>query len=823
MIELRLNHVLVTQRQREFGIAILMVSERQKVHFMTRKRTQTVSLGFWWISILMACMSGLAEAGPPDSGYPRPVSFRKITPELVPQYDWIQMAISDMHVHTRKNAAALFKARYPERPVLIQINCEGLGLWGSWESVPRQRFEDLGLLDPGLATKAPALEIFSAGIYPLPDFLGYWTYDAGATTLEPIPAGQEIVKLCVSDAAVFRPNDAPVTIRELKARVGQESYMKDVVICPLKAGGERDWLNAELASTTAVDLDQGTITVRRWHTGKLWRNHPAGTYVAPHSVLTYPYTFLHALDLTSASKATKFLQPFLPNLTRYCPRDPRTGLNAAEWLARHYAKVKRENYSEADGFVFDVSVGTYYPSGRVSERVDCNNNGEVDNFLFDGVNHWPLGIFDFFRLLREGRDGAFKGLGDELILASDSNSNEDQRFFSLLNGGEYEHSMLIHGPFSRFMYSSRIDRLLLWAQRGRKPDVTFIDNKYPDQAYHGGNAADLKGPMTLSAFRLDMASACMGSGYVGKGVGRVTGDADPELAQYPGQKAQRRQFGSPLPLDYDEYHQGTDNVRGWLGEPVSSPVRLTSHLSPVLYRFGSNSPLPVMRSKSDPWRAAPVERVPGNGLRLSVKEVGLWHSHRDSFKLRADLPLQGVQFKKHGEYSLKFRVRHTSPFKHLDAAYASIPRNITLRLVVNGTIGERNEVLGFGYMQEALVFEEEREVVPTMIAPADGEGILQLGLAENRGEIQIRDLELREGCPDVLARRFENGLVILNGSTFSPATVCMRNIDPSGRYRRIHGTQDPVHNNGKIVGEAVDISPQDAAFFVIQSRYQTVN
>ena len=767
------------------------------------------------VTFLFPLLTGIVHADPLDSGYPKPISFRKITPELVSEYAGIQMVVSDMHVHTRANATALFKARYPGRPVLIQINCEGLGLWGSWESVPRQRFEDLGLLDPSLVEQAPALEILSAGIYPLPDFLGYWTYDAGARTLAAIPAGQETVTLRVNDATAFLPNDAPVTVRELRARVGQDSYMKDVVICPLKEDGQRDWLNAELASTTAVDLENGTITVRRWHTGKAWQGHPAGTYVAAHSVLTYPYTFLHTLDLTPASKDTKFLQPFLPNLTRYCPRDPRTGLNAAEWLARHYAKVKRESYPEADGFVFDVSVGTYYPSGRVSKRVDCNNDGEVDNFLFDGVNHWPLGIFDCFRLLREGKESVFEGLGDEVILASDSNSNEDQRFFSLLNGGEYEHSMLIHGPFSRFMYSSRIDRLLLWDERGCKPDVTFIDNKYPDQAHHGGDPAELTGPMTLSAYRLDMASACMGSGYVGKGLGRVTGNADPRLADYPGQKAQRRQYGGPLPLDYDEYHRGTDNVRGWLGRPDSEPVRLTSHLGPALYRFGSDASLPAVRSQSEPWRAAPAERLPdGSGFRLTVEDVGLWHSHRDSFKLRADLRLPSVRFKKHGEYALKFRICHTSPFKHLDPAYASIPRNITLRLVVDGTVGERNEVLGFGYMQEVLVFEDEREVVLTMIAPADGEGILQMGLAENRGEIQIHDLEVRAGSADVLARRFENGLVILNGSTFSQAAVRICDIDPTGNYRRIQGTQDPLHNNGEVVGQKVEISPQDAVFLV---------
>jgi arylsulfatase A-like enzyme len=68
----------------------------------------------------------------------------------------------------------------------------------------------------------------------------------------------------------------------------------------------------------------------------------------------------------------------------------------------------------------------------------------------------------------------------------------------------------------------------------------------------------------------------------------------------------------------------------------------------------------------------------------------------------------------------------------------------------------------------------------------------------------------------VLARRFENGLVILNGSTFWPAAVPIRDVDPSGDYRRIRGTQDPSHNNGETIDDTVRIAPQDAIFLVRQ-------
>ena len=362
------------------------------------------------------------------------------------------------------------------------------------------------------------------------------------------------------------------------------------------------------------------------------------------------------------------------------------------------------------------------------------------------------------------------------------------------------------------MYSSSLDRFLLWAERGRTPDVTFIHNKYPDEAYHGGDPAALETPMTLSTFRLDAASACMGSGYVGKGIGRVSGGASPSLADYPGKAEQREKYGVPLPPDYDEYHAGTETVRGWLGLPVSGPIRIDEHLGPVLYRFDGQAALPSIQVRRDDWRAGPAERSGANGFRVRVEEVGLWRSRRDSFSLAAELPLPGIPFRQYEEYTLTFRVRGSSPFRHLDPAYAEIPRNITVRLVVDGQLGERSKVAYAGFIQEALVFEEERTVTLTLIAPADGAGKLEICLSENRGDLVFSDLTLRKGCADVMARRFENGLVLLNGSTFDPVTVSVSSVAPGESFRRLEGRQDPDHNTGAPVGDGLQIPAQDAVF-----------
>ncbi|MCL5271418.1 MAG: hypothetical protein M1457_12900, partial [bacterium] len=127
-------------------------------------------------------------------GYPRPMLFRQNVPALMFAYGPERMMVSDMHLARRRFSDEAFKKRYSDRPVLIQINSESIGLWGSWESLPPQWFADHGLLRPDRA-RAPELEIVTNGMYPLPDFPGYWTWEAGAPALDPIPAAGETVPI----------------------------------------------------------------------------------------------------------------------------------------------------------------------------------------------------------------------------------------------------------------------------------------------------------------------------------------------------------------------------------------------------------------------------------------------------------------------------------------------------------------------------------------------------------------------------------------------------------------------------------------------------
>ena len=759
-------------------------------------------------------------------GYPRPITFRETNPRLLPLYGHIQLLVSDMRTDMRKFSDEEFKRTYPERPVLIQVNHEATGLWGSWEMLPKQRIDDLGWMNPEARKAERSLDIFNYPIYPLFDYPGHWVYEAGSEILEPIDKGKETIVVKVADITPFKPVTHSRTLPVAKNNPEiKDALLKDVVIYNRSPDGTPDWLNADMGSIVSIDEAEGIVKVRRWKTTKKWASFKKGAMMAPNAVSVY-YTSsvsTYRPGHPAEGQRVMVMKPFMPNLTLKCPVDPRTGLTAVETMAKHFVEVKRKVYPNSDGYVFDVSCGTFMPSHRVSNRVDSDNNGKVDNFLFDSRLLWPLGIYDMFRLMREGKEGVFTGLGDSLLLLSDSNYNDDQRFFDMVNGGEFEHSFTLSFPPLMYMYSSNLDRFLLWDQIGRKPNLTFVHNKYPDETRHGGSASDLKKPMTLAHYRLDMATACMGPGFVGKVVGRTVGPA--ELANYPGKAQDQKKYGGHVPTRYDEYDLGTADY-GWLGLPKGPATRLAPVPGGNLYRFSDNSPLPIPKTVF-PWKISNPQRLK-NGFSAEVVECGLWRESNDSYKASLILPLPGVKLESRGEYTVTFRLSGSSAYEKLDSKYSDIPKNIRLRLVTSDVVSGEEEQAHekmdanlaqlmdntgsrLGFIQEVLVFPDERMVTITLISPGEGTGSIEICVSESPGTYEIKDLEIKQGCADVLFREFENGLVLLNGSFFSSAEFDVQSLFPGSVFRRINGSQDPRHNNGQIA-ERIILGQGDGIF-----------
>ncbi|MFV1963947.1 MAG: hypothetical protein ACC628_00880 [Pirellulaceae bacterium] len=86
---------------------------------------------------------------------------------------------------------------------------------------------------------------------------------------------------------------------------------------------------------------------------------------------------------------------------------------------------------------------------------------------------------------------------------------------------------------------------------------------------------------------------------------------------------------------------------------------------------------------------------------------------------------------------------------------------------------------------------------------------LEFGLAEEPGQITLSGVQLYRGCADVMVRRFENGLALLNGSANAPHEFDLQTLFPSETYRRIRGRQDPKHNSGEIATGPIALGPRD--------------
>ncbi|MCC6354535.1 MAG: hypothetical protein IT577_11655 [Verrucomicrobiae bacterium] len=777
------------------------------------------------LTALLLAPLAMLNAADARAGYPKPVAFRGDTPAMLEaDGDRLQMVVSDHHVWTRGYGHEAFARRYPDKPVLVHA---GGDFMSANAYSPKQMIQDRGLYDGDIKRRYIEYrkgheEVLAEDFLPMPGFLGYWVYEAGVRSARAIEAAQ-IVKVAVPDARRFEPRfiTPPPSRGELKRLTGDDRVPRIVVICPRDDRAGLSWAMAELADVIRTDEGAGTITVRRFDTGKGFPPLPAGCHVAATAPVWDRIGIWGRRNLPAAHPFHYPVWQFLmPNFTPHCPVDPETGLNAAQWFARHFIQRKMKYYPHSGGYALDVTSGTFFPDARHVAFADFNNDGVADRGFIDGVSWWGLGMHDFVHALREGVPGVFSGMGRGLLLTWDATDNGDQRFFHLLNGAEFEHTM-IHGlgwgP-SGHLFSSNLDRLLLWGERALSPNITFVSNKFPDEAYHGGMADALREAQasrpsqSLRQMRLDLASACMATGYFNKYAGR---GSPAGLNDYPGKREETAKFGAALLQGYDEYHQGGDGIRNWLGQPLSPPTLVRRHLGPSGYSFSEASSLPEIVSSDPAWGAAAPRRIAGPGFRLDVERIGPYTSVDQRFTLIARLSLGGMHLEPMAEYAVSFTARGDSPYMTIAPRYRPIPRNLGLRFRAGESIvpsfapryyGKR------GYDQECLVFEEERTVHLTLQAPGAGKGALEFCISEAPGAIEISNLEIRKGSADVLWRAFENGVVLLNGSARSAVEFPVESLFPGQRYRRLQGKQDPAHNSGQSVGPSVTLGPLDGLF-----------
>jgi len=91
-------------------------------------------------------------------------------------------------------------------------------------------------------------------------------------------------------------------------------------------------------------------------------------------------------------------------------------------------------------------------------------------------------------------------------------------------------------------------------------------------------------------------------------------------------------------------------------------------------------------------------------------------------------------------------------------------------------------------------------------------------MIEGRAQVELLDFAVY-AHPDVIARRFEGGLVLANPSP-APFTFDLARLFPGETYIRLRGSpsQDPKVNNGQPVGPRITLPAMDAIFLLARSK-----
>jgi hypothetical protein len=393
-------------------------------------------------------------------------------------------------------------------------------------------------------------------------FDGHWLYFNGCRLTSDLPAQGGEAVLSVENPEWFRTGTG---------RYGDKN--EDLGICVLGADGKPDWSRSEQLELLAVDATAKTLRVRRGAFGSAPRAFAAGeAHVAAH--------------MTEGPWGRRSNLLWLYNYSTRCPRDAKgrsCGDVLAEDLERRF--LPGGAMEAFDGLEFDVLH--FHPlGGQRGREADADADGAPDSGVFEGVNTYGVGVFEFCRQLRAK-------LGPDRLLLADGHSAGGQRSAGVLNGIESEGWPHLGDP-EIVDWSGGLNRHEFWRRNGAAPAMSYINHKFMEPRKSAQDDERMIQP-PLNITRLVLAG------------GLFTGSAFTYCILPPG--SGRHDIGV-----YDELRMGAADRPHWLGKPLAPPVRLASR-APDL--FGGEA---ARRLRSD---QAKVESCEGGVLRISAPGPGV--------------------------------------------------------------------------------------------------------------------------------------------------------------------------------------------------------
>jgi hypothetical protein len=580
-------------------------------------------------------------------------------------------------------------------------------------------------------------------------FPGHWLLLSGTPLTANAAAGDAVLQ--VGDSGALRAGEA-------------------AQITALDASGKPDWSKVEQIKVTSVAA--GRATVERGAYGSTAIAFSArSARVAAHANIPYSdppvWLYNYCLEAPRDGQGRRFIEALADTLAGY--------LKPGAILAG------------LDGYQFDVAAFTTGSFLQGARRIDCDNDGAPDAGYLNGVSSYGLGAASFFSGLRSR-------LGDDVILISETTGGRGERSLPYANGIENESFPDFH---SWDHFASAFQKYRYWVENARAPRISYLQLKETSEAFSGCPDQDRGRNWT---YRLALAASLMADGYFAL---MPLNEAD-RKCDYNDPKY-KVSFAEP-----DEFMAGRDNKFGYLGKPVEDARRVGAAGGPSLLPGGdfegglAGATVATLGSS----RATVVQDTanPAQGKASLKASVTALDPDPDDAKVRVTFTRFPVQ--KGKEYAIRFKVRAETVYGKIDPLYAGLPRRVPFDVLVAGK--QTPTPTNIQPLMEVIADGTWRDYVLSFVAAADDAGAtLRMSLGNEPGDVWLDDLSVTEGGADVFARRFENGVVLMNASS-SPFAFDLGKLFPGTSLRRIDGVVDKVVNDGQAVGPTVTVPARDA-------------
>lgn len=435
------------------------------------------------------------------------------------------------------------------------------------------------------------------------------------------------------------------------------------------------------------------------------------------------------------------------------------------WLYNHSTKCPKDANGKTCNAILSEEFGQKFSETGELKYFD----GVEFDVLWNEISHPSFGRKVDADCDGQGDNGIFNGVNeysvgvflfceqlreeigpDKLILA-DGMSSQFQRGIGYLNGIESEGWPLHRDPEVND-WSGGWNRHLFWNQNAFHPAFSYVNFKY---------LRNLEVLPPLRRQRLVWAATMLMDARITHSGYRIQKPADGVYTEI-----------------IDEFIAGTRNQKYWLGQPLEAPVRIALLQPDCLIKQGVRS------------GAGLIEIINGPQLELSADKRAVKISKTTKGNLRfnvSGINCSGPDL----VVSMKIKCEPRAGYPD------DMPRLLTANIM-----GQKQKLMSYvngDWFHATFYF---RDIESNSLD-------LQFEMESNEA-LWIKEMTVH-AFPDVVYRRFENGIVIANPAHHE-FELDLKRIANGVQYYHLQGTQDKKVNNGKKANDIIVLREREGLF-----------